>query len=250
MERLFGYYRVTSSLLAVVLLVAFNLVPLAGALWWGWDLWTILVLYWVENGIVGAFNVARILTAQGPTLPGMNMRLNGRPVGAVARGAIATFFTVHYGGFWLGHGIFVLVALPLFAGGFGSGLYPGEVTFNPDGSFTGSFDSAFGTTAGPDWALVQLGSIGLAISHGASFALNYIGRGEYRVTAPVQLMLAPYSRVVVLHLTIILGAMASALLGTPIGALVILVAMKTVLDLFFHLREHRRLAEPGVVVAA
>ena len=248
MERALAVYRVTSSTLAVVLLVAFNLVPLAGVLWWGWDLWTILVLYWVENGIVGAFNVAKILTAQGAVLPGTaGWRMNGRPLTEIARGGIAAFFTIHYGAFWLGHGVFVLVALPLIAG-VSNDL--GGVTINPDGSFTGPIGSLFGTQAGPDWGLVQLGALGLALSHGASFGLNYIGRGEYRTTSPGQLMLAPYARVVVLHLTIILGATVSIALGTPIGALVVLVAIKTLLDVAFHLREHRRAARLDGLAAA
>jgi hypothetical protein len=55
------------------------------------------------------------------------------------------------------------------------------------------------------------------------------------------MMLAPYGRLVILHLTIILGAMATGWLGSPVGALLVLVGLKTVLDLYFHLREHRRL---------
>jgi len=248
MERALAMYRVTSSMLAVALLVGFNLVPLAGVVWWGWDLWTILVLYWIENGIVGAFNIARILTAQGSVLPGLSRwRMNGRPINELARGGIAAFFTVHYGVFWLGHGVFVLIALPLIAG-VSSGVE--GVIFNPDGSGTAPIGSMFGTPAGPDWGLVQLGAIGLALSHGASFGLNYIGRGEYRTTSPSQLMLAPYGRVVVLHLTIILGATVSIALGTPIGALVVLVTIKTLLDVAFHLREHRREAPPQGLAAA
>lgn len=248
MERALAMYRITSSMLAVVLLVAFNLVPLAGVVWWGWDLWTILVLYWVENGIVGAFNVVKILMAQGTVLPGTSrIRMNGRPINEIARGGIAAFFAMHYGGFWLGHGVFVLVALPLIAG-VSSDM--GGVIVGPDGSFTAPMGSLFGTPAGPDWGLVLLGAIGLALSHGGSFVLNYIGRGEYRTTSPGGLMLAPYARVVVLHLTIILGATVSIALGTPIGALVVLVTIKTLLDIAFHLREHRRAAPVADLAAA
>jgi len=45
MTRLPGLFRVTSSATAVVLLIAFNLVPLAGVLWWGWNVYTLLILY-------------------------------------------------------------------------------------------------------------------------------------------------------------------------------------------------------------
>ena len=226
-----GWYRVGSSVAAVVALVGFNLVPLAGVLWWGWNLFSILALYWVENGIVGAYNVLKMLRAEGSNLPGMRMQLNGRPIDSVARGPLASFFLLHYGFFWLGHGLFVLVFLPLI-GGMSFGF-----DFDPDGSLT-PFVRPGGD--GPEWSLVGLGAIGLAISHGISYWTNYIGRGEYRATSPAQLMLAPYGRLVILHVTIVLGATVSFWLGSPIGSLVVLVALKTLLDLFFHLREHRR----------
>jgi hypothetical protein len=234
-ERLLGLYRVTSSAVAAVLLVVVNLVPLAGAVWWDWDLMAILALYWVENGIVGAINVLKILRAEGSMLGGMQMRLNGRPISSLARRPIAAFFLIHYGGFWVGHGLFVLLFLPAISGSLVSG---GIV--NPDGTISTPLLSPFGP--GPDWAVVALGALGLAISHGTSFWLNYLGRGEYRSVSPAQLMLAPYGRLVILHLTIILGAMLSIWIGSPVGSLLLLVILKTALDLVFHLREHRRAA--------
>jgi energy-converting hydrogenase Eha subunit C len=53
---------------------------------------------------------------------------------------------------------------------------------------------------------------------------------------------APYTRVVILHLTIIFGAFAVALLGQPIGALVVMVLLKTGVDLAAHLGERARAA--------
>jgi hypothetical protein len=54
-------------------------------------------------------------------------------------------------------------------------------------------------------------------------------------------MFAPYGRLVVLHVTIILGAIAISTTGAPVAAIVVLVLLKTALDLGLHLREHRRL---------
>jgi len=225
-------YRVTSSALAAAVLVVANLVPLAGVLWWGWDVLTILALYWVENGIVGAYNLLKILRAEGRSSGAemANWRVNGRPIETLARVPLAAFFLVHYGFFWIGHGIFVLVFLPLITG-------LGSVSV--DGMFP--FPDWFGGRLGPDWELVGIGAVGLALSHGASVWFNFLGRGEYRSVSPAQMMLAPYGRLVILHLTIILGAMATGWLGSPVGALLVLVGLKTVLDLYFHLREHRRL---------
>ena len=57
-------------------------------------------------------------------------------------------------------------------------------------------------------------------------------------------MFSPYGRLVVLHVTIIFGAIAISMTGAPVAAIVILVVLKTLLDLGLHLREHRRLAGP------
>jgi hypothetical protein len=93
--------------------------------------------------------------------------------------------------------------------------------------------------------VVLWGGIGLAISHGASFLLNFLGRREYlTVSAPAQAM-APYARVVALHLAIILGTLLSLTLGSPIGSLVILVLLKTAIDLALHAREHRPPSAPA-----
>ncbi len=50
LRRTADAYRVNSSRLAVDLLIGFNLVPLAGVLWFGWDLVLILALYWPRTG--------------------------------------------------------------------------------------------------------------------------------------------------------------------------------------------------------
>jgi hypothetical protein len=54
---------------------------------------------------------------------------------------------------------------------------------------------------------------------------------------------APYARVVILHLTIIFGAFAVAILGQPIGALVVMVVLKAGVDLAAHLGERARAAK-------
>lgn len=310
--RALRLYRSTASTRSAVLLVAANLIPLVGVLFFGWSLWTILVLYWVENGIVGFWNVPRILLAQGAAVPRVlpqmpdeaalaaagwdparaaalreqweatrqaqqaaidaaaarsaepgptpgspsgpdaapgpldvnpllgRVRVFGQPIGGAAgRTALAIFFCIHYGIFWFVHGIFIFL-LPSFFGG--ELLQPGcggllpEV--DPGGLLGPSLPAACGSPFGEIvWPNVVLGAVLLFISHGASFLFNYIGRGEYLTTSAVRQMAAPYSRVIVLHVTIILGVFAIAFLGAPIGALLILVGLKTALDLGLHLRE-------------
>lgn len=223
MLRLLSLYQGASAPAAVILLVASNLLPIVGVLFWGWNLWSIIILYWIENGIVGALNIPKMLLAQGGDEEGRS-GLRGRVL-------LTGFFAIHYGIFWSVHGIFVWLFLPLFAG-FSTFAQP--VGFG--GAVVGASDGlGFSGVRGD---VLQWGAIALLISHGASFVLNYVGRREYLARSVGQQMSAPYARVVILHLTILFGAFVSALIGQPIGALVILVGLKTVLDLWLHLREH------------
>src|SRR5947199_7622205 len=65
LTRAVDAYRRTASSRSALLLVAANAIPLVGVLFFGWSLWTILVLYWAENGIVGLWTVPKILLARG-----------------------------------------------------------------------------------------------------------------------------------------------------------------------------------------
>ena len=229
MQRLLAWYRVGSSVGAVVALIVANLIPLVGVLWFGWDVWGILIIYWLENGIYGLFNVLKMRRAEGPedaspeaareTRRRLNgMRVNGRPPSGMDKAALIPFFIMHYGIFWVVHGLFVL-ALPLFA-------------------FTGAQgEPDFGTTLNPLAIVFVL--VCLFISHGVSYVFNYIGRGEFLRTTAAAQMFAPYGRLVVMHVTVIIGAMAISVTGAPAAAIVVLVLLKIALDLGLHLAEHR-----------
>ena len=223
MERLIAWYRIGSSVGAVVALIVSNMVPLFGVLFLGWNVWTILTIYWLENGVVGIFNILKMARAEGPEPTGRAATLyNGRPVGttAGAKAALIPFFIVHYGIFWVVHGIFVLT-LPQFQ------AFGGE---------------SAGIRSDPVAILIVL--VGLFISHAVSFRANYIGRGEYLRTSVSAQMNAPYGRLIVLHLTIIVGGLAIATTGAPSAAVLILVLLKTALDLGLHLAEHREVDAP------
>jgi len=214
-ERIVAWYRLGSSIWAVVALVVANLIPLIGVLFFGWSVWNILVIYWLENGIVGLINVLKMAVATGDEVtPGVTFMVNGRPATSATKMGLIPFFIVHYGIFWFVHGIFVLT-LPAF--------------------FSLMSDDGMTLDLGP----VVFAALGLAISHGLSFWWNFLHGGEYRRTAAAALMFAPYKRLVALHITIIFGAFAVMFTGAPAAAVAVLVAIKTAIDLGLHLAEHR-----------
>ena len=240
--------RAASSTTSIVVLLAVNLLPLAGVLFWHWNVATLLVLYWVENGIVGLYNIPKMLLASG-TAAESGVTVTGPLAadGAGSRIGLVLFFLIHYGIFWLVHGVFVF-ALSSFAalgGGVPGQAIPGGVLDPAAGdlpSFGGSGNLDVYVPTGPDLGAVAFAAVGLAISHGVSFAVNFLGRREYLHVTPARQMVAPYGRLVILHLTILFGAFVSMAIGSPVGAIVVLVLLKTGLDLALHLREHDRAA--------
>ncbi len=226
MERIVAWYRIGSSVGALVALIVANLIPLVGVLFLGWSVWNILVIYWLENGIVGAFNVFKMARAEGTATeePGVTFTINGQAANSVSKLALMPFFVVHYGIFWFVHGIFVFT-LPLF------------MSLSPE--------PMAGMAVEPGSVLIA--GIALVISHGLSFWWNYLHGGEYRRATAAGLMFAPYRRLIALHLTIIFGAMAVMFTGAPVAAVATLVGIKTALDVGLHLAEHRGTTPAGAV---
>ena len=218
-----------------------NAIPLFGVLFLGWNVWSILVLYWLENGIVGVVNVLKMARAQGPDTTDRRA-IAQNPVPSGSKFALIPFFVIHYGLFWFVHGIFVFT-LPLFGGMFQQGISPGidgEFPIPGQGPLGGLLPGP--ASIGLDGDAILFGAIALAISHGLSFWWNFLRGGEFRRVSAAGLMFAPYGRLVALHLTIIVGAIAVATTGAPAAAVAILVVLKTALDLGLHLAEHRKVA--------
>ncbi len=201
-------------------LIGSNLLPLAGVLFWGWDAFTILFLFWMENVILGILNFFRLLLAGGGD--------RGERAG---RFFLAPFFLVHYGIFTLVHGVFILVLCgpdSPFLGGGGRGPDPFELP------------AAAGALLERSGLLLSLAV--LAGSHVLSFFRDYIGEGEYKTARPGELMIRPYGRIVVLHLAILGGGFLAALSGSPVWMLTLLVLLKIGLDLKGYLKERLHLA--------
>ena len=187
--------------LAIATLVAANLVPLVGVLFFDWQVLNIALLYWVENIVVGIYAVLRMLKVGGATaLP------------------LAIFFCVHFGGFCAGHLLFIVVLL--------GGAFDGTAT-------AASPPAASGALA---WLL---GIAAMFVSHGVSYVRNFLGKREYERSSINAEMGKPYPRMIVLHVAIVLGAFAVASLGSPIGFLLLLVLLKLGLDLAVHYVGHR-----------
>ncbi len=243
----FAYVR-GSPTLGLLLLVAANLIPIVGVIFFGWDVGLVLVTYWVENGIVGILNVPRILLASDEPPPRAQTPVNAygnfriaNPIvalgssGSAGKALLAGFFLIHYGIFWFVHGVFLNVFLNL-RGVFGSGPPTGFGAFDP-------FRFVLGEST------VLIAGLALLLSHLANLVVNYMGRREYLTTSPGVQMFAPYPRMIALHVTIIIGGMAIMGLGQPVFAVALLVVLKTIIDIGLY-RFDRRRYTPAITVSA
>ncbi|MGJ8643738.1 MAG: DUF6498-containing protein [Luteolibacter sp.] len=220
---------------SLIFLIAANLLPVIGVLSWGWSMFEIVALYWFENVVIGAVNILKIITCspddsfmkESPDMP-THLR---SPAGSSAmhHGAklfLVPFFTVHYGMFCFVHGIFVFTLL----GGKGGGMISGG-PFSGLGNMVSQIYSSSGK-----WFVLAI-----IASHLFSFVFNYLGKGEFRRTVPPQLMMAPYGRIVILHVAILFGAFLIMALGSPVFLLLLLIAGKIALDVKLHRRSHSKL---------
>ena len=71
--------------------------------------------------------------------------------------------------------------------------------------------------------------------------INYLGNGENQRASLQALMTQPYTRVIVMQVTLIGMGFLVALTGTHVAGLVLLVTLKIGVDLRAHVREHTRL---------
>ena len=205
-------WSVTPSLLALLLA---NAVPIFGVLFLGWTVFPLILLYWLENVVVGGFNVLKMLLAQ-----------PDQPIYWAGKAFLIPFFIVHFGMFTFVHGIFVFALFgPKDVEPFSYvRIVPGAIHANALG-----------------WSVLAL-----VLSHGFSFAWNYLKNGEFRRASLSALMHQPYGRVMVLHFTVLLGGWLVMLLSSPVGALVVLVALKTAADWRGHIVERKKFA-PRVI---
>lgn len=182
-----------------------NLVPLVGVLFFDWTLFTVMFCFWLESAVVGFFNIFKMVI-----------------VANILSIIMVPFFVIHYGGFMSGHLVFILAL------------------FSPDEmSRSGLFPPADLLTS--HIMNVWPAFLGVCLSHGISFFYNFIGKKEFRRSTPEKQMMAPYGRIILMHVTIIFGGWLILALGAPVLALVLLIVLKIVSDARAHHKEHAAL---------
>jgi hypothetical protein len=229
----------------VLTLVAYTALPLVGVLWLGWDWREIVLLYWLENISLGAAMFVTLLrtaratpvatpaetpaettpeiTPEAPAETTPTTATETTPTTATdpttlhpAAGLmLAFFFSVHYGMFTLVHGIFVFALIT----------------------------SGFGITTESDRPL-NLGSVLLVWAIGGAVQVVAALIGSLPDKRGTSLMMSAYPRIIVLHLTIILGVFAIIMLQWGPAAAIVLIAFHALITLSTWMLSDRRAKSP------
>lgn len=208
-----------------IALLAANTIPLYGVLFLNWDAFFIVILYWAENIVVGFYNILKIAFAAVP-----------HPTAHLGKLFLIPFFTIHYGGFTAFHGFFVLAI-------FNKANI--KVMEGPAWPCFLVFVQILGSIIKQVYLIIpsqtKIAVFALFISHGISFVYNYLLKREFAATNPGKLMGSPYGRVVVMHIAILASAFLVMAIGSPVALLLVLVVLKTILDVKLHLRGHKKI---------
>jgi len=207
-----------------VLLIV-NLYPLLGCVLLGWPLLPIVLIYWLENVMIGLTSIGKILILSCDEQKSL-------PVGLALGLVVAFFFSFVYGAFTTVHGMAIVSLLDV----------------RPE------YDSIERLLRRIPELLLQPGIRGSALamagSHLYSFYFNFIERGERRTTTISRVTTEPYARMVKLHVGIIAGAWILIPTGSPRALAAVAILVKIHFDLQAHLRQHAKRAGSRPILQA
>lgn len=195
----------------IYLAVLGNIIPLVGVLFFHWSVSALLLSYWLENVVIGLYQVLRMgrATMNYPVSEKNTLVIGPlRPVQLAEKIFYPIFFCVHYGFFLLGH----LYFLRFFGEVLGENMV---------------FTSA-----------IVLSMLPFFVTHGKIYVEKFLGEKEYERVALAKLFIGPYRRIFVMHAVIILGTLPLIFFAKTFPQIgIVVVVLKLVLDLVLKEKE-------------
>lgn len=165
---------------AVISLILVNLLILVFALVQDWALYDIIFSYWLENLVIGFYNIFKMYKAAGGDPEDHYKMENGKKIYVPQiKTPFVLFFVLHFTVLWFIHGYFIQDQFNVH-----NLLYQTDYGYN--------FIKLL------DW-YTTIALIGLFISHGVSYFKNFICKMEYKKATFAAQMWVPYKRIVIIH---------------------------------------------------
>lgn len=197
---------------SALILAAANVIPLVGVLYWGWDLFLLLFLYWTDTAIIGFWMIVQAMRE--PPAAGSSRMLSG----------FGVVFIIFHAGIFMG--VHFLFLWSLFSGPWRGRVHDGAGFVDVVVLQTGLWLPILVMFIGR--GLVTLIDLRKAYAWMTSTTVPPGPPASARAN-PIH---AFYARIVVMHLTILGGAFLAQAVGT-IAPLIVMIALKTAIDLGF-----------------
>ncbi len=229
---------------STIALIAANMIPIGGVLWFGWDAAIIMSVYWTETLIIGFYAVLRIISAPLERIS-LIKKLGG-----------TCFFLWFFGWFCSGLGVAVIVLFFVYPHTTSEvcGIPPTvpEDIYKPSwpGPFA-LFELGIDTVRLLYYLLpskVTIMICSLVLSHGVSFVWDYLVKGNRNKANLSGLIEEPFGRVIILHGAVMIGGFVLCLFQTNVAVLVCLLLFKCWLDASMHMRRQSKKAPETLVI--
>ncbi|MBU1178710.1 hypothetical protein KJ903_05905 [Patescibacteria group bacterium] len=205
------------NLASILFLVGANCLPLGGVLFLGWDIPTVLFVYWLESMIIWLFSAIKLFMA-------------GYKSGVMIYGAM--MFTITYP--ILLYVFFLVIRATVM-------MMSGDTITAANNPYSSSvIDQVIYLFTNFSGSII-FSVISLLTSHTYSFCTNFLKKKEYksdRHQTFSDLIYAPYKRVVTMYVTLLGGSILVVVFSAPQAFIAVLVIMKTLADILAHMVEH------------
>ncbi len=217
-EKLFKNLSLKNRYLKLIpstaFLIGMNLIPILGILFFGWRVEILVFLYWIENAFVGILNIYKTKKAEGPFPSDIKNADSTDKQKSPIKKKASNLMGFIYFMFVSVHGLFVIL---FFGFPYNS---PVEVII----------------------------AISLLVSpHLFSLFYHFIYHKEYKRISYQECLMAPISRMMILHLVIFsYGFYVMEYQSKSITPIIIMVILKTILDVWKHMTSHLRFYPGGI----
>jgi hypothetical protein len=184
-------------------LLAINLLPIACIALFGWSAFMLLLLYWAENVVIGAFTLVKMFVAG----------IAKGPWQILSTVFLCGFFVIHYGLFCIVHGSLIWTLANGAENDPNLKLLPGLLS------------EPFVDNA------TLLVSLFLIIAYHLYLFIGFwLWPGRWKQEKLDGIMATPYGRIIVIHITLLVGGFVTVSLGEPFYMVMLLALLKAAMD--------------------
>ncbi|MEK7447709.1 MAG: DUF6498-containing protein [Patescibacteria group bacterium] len=207
-----------SLILSSAILLAVNAIPVYGVLFLGWDIFTIMMIFWIETVVIGIVNIPKILM-----VPDVSKNIpedaseDYKKFASAPRSVVLVLYILIFP--CLMFIFYILIHL----------INAGELSETRDTNV----DLSLGIP------LNQLAFFvaSFFISHLSSFYLNFYRKKEYLKTYPYSQMWGPVLRIFPFWFAIFISM---AFFNKAGGLVLVVIILKIIFDLGMHIYEHTK----------